>query len=1300
MKNALRYLWITGWYAFAFTAVFTAVSLSAARVLLPMAKQYNEQIEERISILIDQPIRIDGLDAEWHGLGPKLVIKNVELINKQNGNIIARFDKAFLGFDLLSLFINGQLGLKNIVISGIDLYVERLDDGNISVGGMKSGTNNDAVNNALLENWILGQTRLKIEHTNITWHDRKLKYKPVKLKDVELQLINDNDNHRLKGKVKLPDHLGTKMTFALDINGNPFHSEAGRNGKIYIKGENIRPGEFVFTKNIVNLESDVEIWSAWEKGKLTRLTSNITARNASIKRRASDRHNKAFNLDKLSARARWQRSGPGWELDVTDFNLTRNGKTWPTTSLHLSCDNIDPAENQVFEMQAGFIQIEDIVALATQLADIDAESRDALKNQNPSGELFNTYIKYTTSSSDAIGPVIKTEFNNITVFPDKSAPGVQGLKGKLSASGNAGTIQLDTRQATAYLPEIFREPVPLDTFNGTITWHELNNNILITSDYLTLLNKDLAATAKFKIEIPDNGEPPFVDIAAQFRNGNGKMASRYMPYTIIPEKTMSWLDNALVDGKILSGAALLHGRINDFPFKDNTGKFQVTAYTEDAVINYAQGWPLLKKTRAKLDFINSEMNIVIHEGKIFNSNITDTRVVIQDMEADIPVVNIKGTVSGASEEKLQYLRVADGLKDTFEKSLEDISMQGTSKLDLELDIPLGNSGKKTAINGDIVLLNNSLTIQGKLGTIWNNLDGKVKIINGNLESDDLHGLLFGYPAKLKIHTKKTPSKKHPDSRTTRFESYGSFKPENVIKRFVPSWKDKFPGTSKWQVIFDVPHKTNSGENSNAPKLYVTSDLKNIAIKAPSPFNKKADETTSFSLATEFYSNNRIYHFNYDKSIKSTLHFNPDDKIFKPRRGTLSINYPQTLKLPDNGIKVVARNMELFPYDAWKKLIANTPEFNQPGADSGGALSWFNSVDAETEILTAFEQTFHSVVIKALNMGKTWNADMDSTELSGKIQLPVDIYSAPVVLKLEKLLTYPPEQSNNNKPDPRDWPSFELESKRFVFDDTEYGSISSTISRTHNGLTLDKLELNTQLNNISGSGNWRFDGNNHTSHFKMTSASKNIGKTMASMGFADSIKNGNGTFSMDLTWPDTPGQVTLKNITGKAALDFKNGHLLDINPGAGRVFGLLSLQTLPRRLFLDFRDVFSEGFSFDEIKGNFNIGGGDAYTSDLQLTGPAARIDISGRTGLVDKDYDQLVTVVPDAAASVPMLTVLAGAEPITALVTWTLKNIFQTQIDEAVSFQYTITGNWDNPKVVKIGETEPAAQAQEEEEEP
>ena len=187
-------------------------------------------------------------------------------------------------------------------------------------------------------------------------------------------------------------------------------------------------------------------------------------------------------------------------------------------------------------------------------------------------------------------------------------------------------------------------------------------------------------------------------------------------------------------------------------------------------------------------------------------------------------------------------------------------------------------------------------------------------------------------------------------------------------------------------------------------------------------------------------------------------------------------------------------------------------------------------------------------------------------------------------------------------------------------------------------------------------------------------------------FKEDMTGGELSGTLHASWEGAPWEITPARVNGKLYLLIKNGQLLDVEPGAGRVFGLLSLHTLQRRLSLDFSDLFKKGFAFDKIEGNFVLDNGDAYTNDLVINGPAARIEISGRIGLANNDYDELVTVIPSMTSSLPLAGAIAGGPAVGAalLVAERLLGDKLEQVSRFTHTHYAVTGPWSDPVFTKI----------------
>jgi len=240
-----------------------------------------------------------------------------------------------------------------------------------------------------------------------------------------------------------------------------------------------------------------------------------------------------------------------------------------------------------------------------------------------------------------------------------------------------------------------------------------------------------------------------------------------------------------------------------------------------------------------------------------------------------------------------------------------------------------------------------------------------------------------------------------------------------------------------------------------------------------------------------------------------------------------------------------------------------------------------------------------------------------------------------------------------------------------------------MAKTDNGLIMNNLVISGADTVLTANGQWQVENDEQVTQLTAKLKTERFSDLLTDLGYSTGFDAGESSNKAALEWRGNPLQFSVGKLNGSMTIKISKGQLEDVSPGAGRIFGLLSLQALPRRLTLDFSDLFKKGFSFDRIKGNFLIEQGDAYTTDLYLDGPAARIDVSGRAGLTTRDYDQLITVTPDLTGSLPLAGALLGG-PIAGGVVFALDKLLRPAIDDITRYQYTVTGSWDDPKVERL----------------
>ena len=323
----------------------------------------------------------------------------------------------------------------------------------------------------------------------------------------------------------------------------------------------------------------------------------------------------------------------------------------------------------------------------------------------------------------------------------------------------------------------------------------------------------------------------------------------------------------------------------------------------------------------------------------------------------------------------------------------------------------------------------------------------------------------------------------------------------------------------------------------------------------------------------------------------------------------------------------------------------------------------------------------------------WNIAFEGNEIKGQAVLTgaADTNKKLLDANLDYLVLNNPDKNEKDKHEYSisSWPNLNIRINQLTYKNHELGKTVLLTNNEGNSININELSFNKPDLSINAKGTWQQNEGVDRSEVVATLNAESINTMLNTFGYeTTNIEDGKTNIKLNATWMDNPMNFSITKVNGDLDMDIGKGQFLDINPKAGRLFGLLSLQTLPRRLSLDFTDIFSKGFSFDSIKGSFNLQQGHAYTNDLELNSTSANIIVSGRTGLVTEDYDQIATVTPKISDSLPVTSALFG--PIGAgvgAVIFIAGELFESipkKIDTILSTQYSIKGSWNNPDIEKI----------------
>ncbi len=235
--------------------------------------------------------------------------------------------------------------------------------------------------------------------------------------------------------------------------------------------------------------------------------------------------------------------------------------------------------------------------------------------------------------------------------------------------------------------------------------------------------------------------------------------------------------------------------------------------------------------------------------------------------------------------------------------------------------------------------------------------------------------------------------------------------------------------------------------------------------------------------------------------------------------------------------------------------------------------------------------------------------------------------------------------------------------------------------------LQSLRLTNPDGVLTADGKWKMQAGAEQTQLNLKLEIGNAGNILARYGYPDNVKNGSGKLEGGFSWAGAPDAFSYASVDGTLRLDTGKGQFLQVEPGIGKLLGIMSLQALPRHLTLDFDDVIRKGFEFEKITATASIHHGLMLTNDFKIEGSAAKVTMTGQVDLDHETQNLHVQVLPAVGSSVSLLSFAAG--PAVGVGVYLTNKLLRDPLDKLVSFEYNVTGSWANPQVEKSGGGQP-----------
>jgi uncharacterized protein (TIGR02099 family) len=1265
------------WSAIAVAAIVVPIALGLGlfRVIAPLVPGYTAQVEQRASALLGWPVAIDGMYLSWHGFGPEIVLQQVQLQDPSRGATLFTAEQVRVAVSPADFLRGGEWRPNRVLFQAPRVALTVTADQRVLVGGTVVGDLSAPGGDwrAALRR-LLTHGRIEINDAEVFWHDQRRNDGPLGFAAAFL-LDTDGTNHRLDLDLALPRALGRRLHVEAVADGAPEAPESWRwTGRL--KGTALEVGWLHAWLNpdaahgftgTLDLDASTEAAGL----RLETLDGRVSVAGLAA---ASAGAPAGGGIDALDSGIRWRRADAGWSLDLVRLTVRRGANTWQPGGLHLeyATDFVSPAR---LNGRAGFLRVEDLELVASWLPPDLLPLGPQLHALAPRGAISALEFGLQLEAGAVVDYEVTADFDALGFERQGKTPGIVGLKGKLRARRDGGTLTLDSRDLSFDFGDLFRGALALRSLRGELAWTRTPDGWFLQGSDLSLRNADARATAHFTLLLPGDGRAPVIDLEAKVNDAVAGNQRAYFPVRVMSPGLVAWLDRAIVAGRAPYAEFVLQGPLDRFPFRDGSGLFQVKFHAEDAVLDYGEGWPRIEGIVADVTFRNAGVEIVASRASIFGATSQQARAWIVD-HAD-PVVHVEGRVAARAEQALEFLR-ASPLRTTLGDYLGALEVQGPVDFGLALAIvthPGASEAFKAQIDANLV--GARVALKG-LPVVADEVAGTVRFTEATVTSERIVGRMFGQAFTARI----APPPKGARS-LARLSLEGGFE-ARALARAVELPLDRFlRGQAKLSAEVDLP----SARTSLVARM--NTDLRGVAVTLPPPFAKAAAERVA---------------------ARTTLQFSGKQALgAKVEYGSGSVASYALTRTPGGWtladgeaaaqISVVAPVVDL---DAWLAAWAApaAPVAGRRATDKAAVdAPPLRRLDVHAQKLLLVGSPVNDAHITARRDGPTWQVEVASGAVAGSISVPDDRSAAAITLDMDRLWlgepaaeqraaanTVAPAAAGATQPktvDPRTLPALQVRADSLRLLGSDLGAVEATLERRPTGLFMTRFVGKALTHRVEGTGSWEQVDAVQRSKLDVTLESTDARVTLTSLGWNAPLEARRARIAAQLDWPGAPWQDPFAHVSGAIQLRIGEGELIEIAPGAGRLVGLMSLSALPRRLKLDFRDVYKKGFAFDSVEGDFRLEDGNAYTSGARIKSPAATVTILGRAGLGARDYDQIAVVETGLGSSLPVAGAIAGGLP-GAAVMLLVSQVFKSSLSDATKAQYRITGSWGDPKVERV----------------
>lgn len=1287
-------------------------------LIVPRIGEFRPQLEAKATQLLGVPVRIGSMTAYSNGLIPSFELGNVQLFDAQ-GREALRLPRILAALSPRSLM---RLGFEQLYIDRPELAIRRDAKGKVFVAGLDFSNNNDTGSGAA--DWFFSQREFVIHEGTIEWTDELRGAPPLALRQVDWVVRNRGRHHDMRLDATPPVQWGERF----NLRGRFMQPLLSRHqgawqtwdGQLYAELARVDLAELRRYAGLgIDLRQGNGAVTAWvdvRKGQVQGAQADVALAQVGMTLGAGLQ---ALELQSVQGRLGGRRLAGGFEFSTEALQFdTRDGLHWPGGNVSLSYQGAQGQQAAQGVFKADKLDLAALAQIANRLP-LEAATQAQLLAYAPQGLVERVQASWQGPVEDLSRYEAKGLVSQLTLAAAAGVPGIRGARIEFDLNQSAGKASISLDNGAVVLPGFFDEPViPVAQLSTQLNWQIKGEHLAVQLPTLKFSNADAQGEAQIKWESSDPAKsrsharfPGVLDLQASLSRADGTRVHRYLP-TILERPVRDYVRDAVLAGTSNNVRFKVRGDLYDMPFTDpKQGEFRVSADVQNATFAFvprslqpaaALPWPALTQLSGELVIDRAQLQVKGARARMgFGAGVQVSKLAATIPDLSHTTVKVNAEARGALAEGVGIVN-GSPLGVMIGQALGRAVTSGSADYKLKLVLPIADLDKST-VQGSVTLAANDIHMTPAAPKL-SRAKGVVNFSETGFTLAGAQARMLGGDVRLEGGSVAPPGANGTHAALPIvIRASGTASAEGLRQAtelgFVARLAQQASGSAAYTAVM--------GFRRGELELQVASSLQGLGLSLPAPLNKSAEAVLPFRLETALLPESLVPGGAaplQDRltlglgGLASVVYFRdlsgPEPRVL---RGSLGVGLqpPESAPVPEHGV-LANVNVNTLDLDAWGAAL--TPVAGLPGAStSPAALSYLpTSMAVRARELQVGGRKLHQVVLGGSREGLLWRANLDARELNGYLEYrqPSDAGAGRVYARLARLVIAPGTASDVEdllNEQPASIPALDIVVEDFELRGKRLGRVEiEALNRggREGGVRewrLSKFNIITPEAVLTATGNWTSlsaSARRRTvMNFKLDMADG--GELLSRFGMKGVIRKGRGKMEGQVAWLGAPMSPDYPSMTGAFTVNVESGQFLKADPGIAKLLGVLSLQALPRRLTLDFRDVFSEGFSFDFVRGDVTIEQGIAKTNNLQMKGVNAAVLMEGRADIAKETQDLKVVVVPEINAGTASL-LASVINPAIGLGSFLAQFFLRKPLAEATTQEFHIDGAWADPRITKV----------------